>query len=106
MEVQQLRRTSLLDESSFAYKKIDSLLDFVEAESRHGDAGSILKAIESFGAGVEQWLKVAADSKAQLVEVLHEAPAHTAIGCLRGVWDVRWLHCSAAGDVDERAMRS
>ena len=26
-----------------------------------------------------------------------EAPAHTAIGCLRGVWDARWLHCSAAG---------
>ena len=37
-------------------------------ETRHGDAGSILKAIESFGAGVGQWLKVVADSKAQLVE--------------------------------------
>ena len=36
---------------------------------------------------------------------LLEAPAHTAIGCLRGVWSVRWLHYSAA-DVDETAIRS
>ena len=38
--------------------------------------------------------------------ILLEAPAHTAIGCFRGVWGVRWLHYSAAGDVDETAIRS
>lgn len=44
------------------------LLDFIEAEVRAGDSASFLRAIEMFGAGVGQWLKVAADCKAQLVE--------------------------------------
>lgn len=33
-----------------------------------GDPASFLGAIESFGAGIGQWLKVAADCKAQLVQ--------------------------------------
>mmetsp|Transcript_32101 Transcript_32101/g.72856 ORF Transcript_32101/g.72856 Transcript_32101/m.72856 type:complete len:287 (+) Transcript_32101:170-1030(+) len=57
-----------VQQPSASYKKIGMLLDFVEAQARPGDAGSLLLAIELFGAGVGQWLKVAADSKAQLVE--------------------------------------
>lgn len=53
---------------SVAYKKLAALLDFVEAQAAAGDAEAHLQAIESFGSGVGQWLKVAADSKAQLLD--------------------------------------
>lgn len=53
---------------SAAYKKLASLLDFVEVHSAGGGAAPILRAIESFGSGVGQWLKVAADRKAELVD--------------------------------------
>merc|ERR1712032_1495148 len=54
--------------ASTAYKKIAMLVDFVESHVSAGDATSLLRAIELFGAGIGQWLKVAADCKAQLVE--------------------------------------
>lgn len=54
--------------ASTAYKKIGMLIDFVESQVAAGDATSLLRAIELFGAGIGQWLKVAADCKAQLVE--------------------------------------
>lgn len=57
---------SALATPSAPYQKIASLLDFVEKHA--SDAASVLAAIESFGAGVGQWLKVAADSKARLLE--------------------------------------
>lgn len=53
---------------SVAYRKLALLLDFVEITAKAGDADSFLQAIESFGSGVGQWLKVAADCKARLVE--------------------------------------
>lgn len=40
----------------------------MDFEARPGDAVAFLGAVERFGSGVGQWLKVAADSKAQLVE--------------------------------------
>merc|ERR1712032_1812044 len=54
--------------ASTAYKKIAMLVDFVESHVSAGDVTSLLRAIELFGAGIGQWLKVAADCKAQLVE--------------------------------------
>lgn len=53
---------------SFTCKKIATLLDFVEFHGRAGNVDSFMRAIESFGAGVGQWLKVAADCKAEVVE--------------------------------------
>lgn len=53
---------------SFAYSKIATLLDFTEVTAHAGDPASYLHAIESFGAGLGQWLKVAADCKAELVQ--------------------------------------
>jgi len=53
---------------SIAYKKIGMLLDYIESQARTSDPASVMFAIETFGAGVGQWLKVAADCKAQLVE--------------------------------------
>lgn len=55
-------------QTSTPYKKIGMLLDFVESHVTAGDVSSFLQAIEFFGAGIGQWLKVAADCKAQLVE--------------------------------------
>lgn len=53
---------------SFAYSKIATLLDYTEVTAHIGDAASFLSAIESFGAGIGQWLKVAADCKAELLQ--------------------------------------
>uniref|UniRef100_A0A6T1FZR8 catechol O-methyltransferase n=1 Tax=Alexandrium monilatum TaxID=311494 RepID=A0A6T1FZR8_9DINO len=53
---------------SAAYKKIALLLDFVEVHAETGSPQSFLQAVESFGSGVGQWLKVAADTKAQLLQ--------------------------------------
>lgn len=53
---------------SVAYQKIATLLVFTESTVSVGEAASIIRAIEMFGAGVGQWLKVAADSKAELLE--------------------------------------
>lgn len=58
----------MMMQPSFAYSKIATLLDFTEVTARAGDPASFLSAIESFGAGIGQWLKVAADCKAQLVQ--------------------------------------
>lgn len=52
----------------FGYRKLGTLLDSLEAWARPGDAASLLSAIERFGSGVGQWLKVAADAKAQLLD--------------------------------------
>jgi len=57
-----------LGKVSHPYQKIAMLLDFVESQVRVGDDSSFLHAIEQFGAGIGQWLKVAADCKAELVE--------------------------------------
>lgn len=57
-----------LTNASHAYQKIAMLVDFVESHVKAGDVSSFLRAVEMFGAGVGQWLKVAADCKAQLVE--------------------------------------
>jgi len=53
---------------SFPYQKIGMLLDFVESHVTAGNVNSFFQAIEQFGAGIGQWLKVAGDCKAQLVE--------------------------------------
>jgi len=53
---------------SAAYKKLATLLDYVELHVQIGDSSSLMRAIEAFGSGVGQWLKVAADCKAELVE--------------------------------------
>jgi len=57
-----------LAQPSHPYQKIGMLLDFVESQASAGNVESFLHAIEFFGAGIGQWLKVAGDSKAQLVE--------------------------------------
>lgn len=57
-----------LPQVTSTYRKIGQLCEFIEGAVCPGDVESFLHAIESFGSGVGNWLKVAADSKALVVE--------------------------------------
>lgn len=79
------------------------LLDFIEAFAEIGRAESCLLAIEQFGSGIGQWLKVAADCKAQLVEsAIRRHRARRSEACLEmgtfvgytAIRLARWLHTS------------
>ncbi|CAE8611313.1 unnamed protein product [Polarella glacialis] len=88
----------LLSLPSVAYRKLAALLDFVETQvsrvapvipgmqsrvTEDGVSLGILHAIEHFGSGVGQWLKVAGDSKAQLVEAaLRHRPSWSSGACV------------------------
>mmetsp|Transcript_66421 Transcript_66421/g.174133 ORF Transcript_66421/g.174133 Transcript_66421/m.174133 type:complete len:414 (+) Transcript_66421:1880-3121(+) len=71
-----------LSQPSHAYNKIAMLLDFVEVQAEPGDPASFLRAIEHFGAGLGQWLKVAGDTKAELLEAsMQRRPARRSEVC-------------------------
>lgn len=75
--------SSALQQPSHPYQKIGKLLDFVESHVCVGDVSSFFKAIESFGADIGQWLKVAGDSKAQLVEAsMHRRSSWASEACV------------------------
>mmetsp|Transcript_51217 Transcript_51217/g.158684 ORF Transcript_51217/g.158684 Transcript_51217/m.158684 type:complete len:264 (-) Transcript_51217:23-814(-) len=89
---------------SVAYRKLALLLDFVEFHAAAGDAESFLRAVESFGSGVGQWLKVAADSKALLVEAAMgrrrcwRSDVSTELGTFVGYTAVRLARWAAGPD--------
>lgn len=72
-----------LGQASFPYQKLGMLLDFVESYAKQGHVESYLQAIEHFGSGIGQWLKVAGDCKAQLVEsAMHQRSAWQSEVCV------------------------
>lgn len=87
------------------YQKLALLTDYIESQAMPGEVARIMQAIETFGHGVGQWLKVAADSKARLLEdVLQKAqlPWQTSaeLGTFVGYTAIRlgqWAHGQGAG---------